>query len=117
MQGEEGPEGPQGPPGPMGATGPQGPAGGGGGSFTAVTLSMPYPAKLTQRVNVIDAAVTVTSKILVSVAGVAETATNTSDFNDLQSVVGIPLAGSIDFLLGFGLPNAGPLAVNYAVSA
>jgi hypothetical protein len=78
---------------------------------------MPYPAKLTQRVNVIDAAVTGSSKILVSVAGVAESATNTADFNDLQSISGIPLTGSIDFLLSFDRPNAGPLAINYAVSS
>lgn len=78
---------------------------------------MPYPAKLTQRVNVIDAAVTALSKIIPSVAGVAETATNTADFNDLQSLVGIPLAGSIDFVLAFDRPNAGPIAIHYSASA
>lgn len=92
---------------------------GAAGAFTAtaVTINMPYPAKTTQRVNVVDAAVTATSKIVPVVAGVAETAINTSDFNDLESLVGFPLAGSIDFILSFIRPNAGPLAINYAVSA
>ena len=102
-----------------GPQGPQGPAGGGGGSFTAtrVSVTVPYPAQRSATVNVVDAAITATSKILVSLAGSATTAENDSDTIDLLGLMALAKAGSMDVTFNFLVPHGGPIAINYAVAA
>ena len=95
-------------------------ASGGGGSFAAtqVTLTLPYPAKRSHVVNVIDAAVLTTAfKIIPVLAGSDDNSTNESNMTDLLTIVGQPLVGSINFKLEFLTPAAGPFLVNYAIAA
>jgi hypothetical protein len=68
-------------------------------------------------VNVIDAAMIATDKILVSLAGVAETQANASDSVDPLAMQALAKAGSFDFQVSFLTPAAGPLVVNYTRSA
>lgn len=104
---------------PMMIPGPQGPAGGGGGSFTAtrVLVSVPYSPARSATVNVVDAAITATSKIIVSLAGSATTAENDSDTIDLIGLMALSKAGSMDVTFNFLVPHGGPIAINYAVAA
>jgi hypothetical protein len=111
---EDGEHGEQGPP---GLTGPQGPAGGGGGTITQVTVTLPFPASRRHSVNVIDAAMAATDKIILSLAGVAETQDNASDSIDPLNFQGLPLTGSFDFQINSLTPMAGPLVVNYMRAA
>lgn len=91
----------------------------GASAFTAtqVTVNLPYPGSRRHVVNVIDAAITATDKIVVSLAGVAETQTNASDGIDPLGFSALAKAGSFDFLIAFDTPAAGPLVINYARSA
>ncbi len=88
-------------------------------SFTAtrVSVTVPYPARRAATVNVVDAAITATSKILVSLAGSATTAENDSDTIDLIGLMALAKAGSMDVTFNFLVPHGGPIAINYAVAA
>jgi hypothetical protein len=112
MLGDFGDDGERGPPGPAGASGA-----GGGFSATQVTINLPYPAKRSHTVNVIDAAVATTSKILPALAGSDDNSTNESNMTDVLQLAAQPKTGSIDFKFEFLTPAAGPFLVNYAVSA
>lgn len=94
-------------------------SGGGGGSFSAtrVTVDLPYPASRRHVVNVADAAMTATDRIILSLAGVAETQANASDAIDPLSMRAVALAGSFDFQISFLTPTAGPVAIDYARAA
>lgn len=89
-------------------------AGGGSFSATQTTVTLPYPASRRHSVNVVDAAMAATDKILVSLAGVAETQTNASDAVDPLAMQALANAGSFDFQISFLTPAAGPILINYA---
>lgn len=92
---------------------------GGAGAFavTQAIVSPPYPASRRHTVNVVDAAMAATDKILVSLAGVAETQANASDSVDPLSMQALPKAGSFDLQLSFLTPAAGPIVINYSRAA
>jgi len=92
-------------------------SGGGGGSFamTQATVTLPSPAKQDHLVVVTDAAVTGSSKILVTLAGVDETNVNTPETATAFVLAGIPAAGSFTFIGAFAQPISGPLVIHYAL--
>ena len=92
------------------------PAGGGGASVTQVTVTSPYSSmKLSQTVT--DATVTATSKILLSLAGVANTVTTADDDIDLLGLLAVPGTGTFLLQASFLTPFGGHLTVNYLVTA
>lgn len=90
---------------------------GGGGSISQATVDLPYPASRRHTVNVVDAAMGASDKVLVSLAGVAETQTNASDGIDPEAMSIVPAAGSFNFNISFKTPAAGPLVINYQRTA
>jgi hypothetical protein len=88
----------------------------GAGSFTATqaTVTLPY-VSTRHSVSVTDANVSSSSKIILSLAGVAETDTNASDSIDVLSMMAVPATGSFLFQALFLTPIGGPLKINYAV--
>jgi hypothetical protein len=88
----------------------------GAGSFSAsqATVTLPYASR-SHSVVVTDANVTAASKILLSLAGVAETEANSSDSVEVLSMQAVPAAGSFTFQPTFLTPVGGPLKINYAV--
>jgi hypothetical protein len=82
-----------------------------------VTLTLPFPARYSHVVNVVDAAVAATSKIMATLAGSDDNSTNESNMTDLLQLAAQPKPGSIDFKLNFLTPTAGPFLVNYSVAA
>lgn len=88
--------------------------GGAGAGVTTAVVTLPYPAKRMHRVSVTDAAVSVPSKIDISIPG-SDTLTNNDDTLDLLSMMALPQAGSFLFIANFLVPHAGPLTINYTV--
>lgn len=90
-----------------------------GGSFSATqtTVTLPYPARSTHTVNVVDAAITATDKLILSLAGVSDNQANAADGIDPLGWSARPLTGSFDLSISFLTPTAGPLVVNYARAA
>jgi len=84
-------------------------------SMTQATVTLPY-ALSTHRVSVTDAGVSPTSKILLSLAGVAETSANSSDAVELLAMQALPGSGSFTLSASFLTPVGGPLTVNYVVA-
>lgn len=87
-----------------------------GGSFAATqaTVTLPY-SSCTHSVNVVDATVTPASKIVLSLAGVPETDTNSGDAVDLIAMQAVPGSGAFTFQASFLTPAGGPLTINYGV--
>lgn len=112
-EGEEGETGPPGPPGPAGATG----AAGSGASATRVVVTSASPAKINQRVNVVDGLVDATKKVLVWVSGIADGQANAGDLVDIHTMRAISKAGSFDLDMDFLTPWAGSLSIDYMVLA
>lgn len=88
---------------------------GGSGTFsiTQATVILPFPANREHSVVVTDAAVTGTSKILVTLAGVPETQDNS--VVDLLSLSAVPETGQFTLRATFNHPHAGPLVINYSL--
>lgn len=86
-------------------------------AVTTAAVSIPYPAVRTATINVADAAITATSKILVSLAGAAPSAENDADSIDLLGLSAFAKAGSMDVRFDFLTPQAGAISINYAVAA
>ena len=87
---------------------------GGSATITQTTVTLPAPAKQNHRgITVTDAGISGSSKIMLSLAGVAETAVNSSDTIDMLDMKGVPGAGSFEFQASFKDPISGPLTVNY----
>lgn len=84
---------------------------------TRVSVMIPYPARRAATVNVVDVAITATSKIIVSLAGSPATDTNDADTIDLLSLSALAKTGSMDVTFNFLVPHGGPIAINYAVAA
>jgi len=80
-------------------------------------VTLPFPAQRRQVVNVVDAAMAATDKIVLSLAGVPETQANSSDSVDVLSMQGLAKAGSFDLQVNFRDPTAGALVVNYMRAA
>lgn len=80
-------------------------SGGGSVSFTAVTITVPF-GRQSQIINVVDAAISLASKILVQWGMIAQTDENTPDMDD---VIFSPtaLAGSMDILVSSLNQNVG----------
>jgi hypothetical protein len=91
------------------------PGGGGSATITQATITCPYPAKLSHRVTVTDGTVTGTSKLMLTLAGVAETQANSSDTVDMLDLKAVPAAGSFEVQASFLSPFAGALVLNYLV--
>jgi len=117
IPGIDGLDGEQGEQGIPGATGATGSSGGGGGSATTVVVTAAFPAKLDQKINVIDATVATTSKILVWLSGIADGQPNSADLVELLTMYAVANTGSFDLNMHFLTPWAGSLSVNYMVMA
>jgi len=78
-------------------------------------VSLPYASLSHRGITVTDAAVSVSSKILLSLAGVPETSENASDCIDLLSMLAVPGSGSFEFQANFLTPVGGALTINYAI--
>ena len=91
------------------------PAGGGGSAvITTATLAMPYASRL-QRITVVDANVSGSSKILLSAAGIPETSENSGDAVECLALTAIPGAGSFEVCASFMTPVGGSFPVNYTI--
>lgn len=86
-------------------------------TITQAVVTLPYPAKHSHNVTVTDALVSASSKIILSVAGVAETLANAGDAIDLLNIRAVPGTGSFELQANFLVPHAGPLTINYMVGA
>ena len=84
-------------------------------SATKVSVTLPFPAKHSHEVTVTDASVTALSDIVLSLAGVAETAENSSDTIDVLGLMAFAAAGSFKLQASFMTPIAGTLSINYAL--
>lgn len=82
---------------------------------TAATVTLPYPAT-DQRVTVIDAAVSATSKLIVGWGSFADTDVNGSDMDGV-SFQAIPAAGSFTLIVSSANPIGGGVKINYLVGA
>jgi len=91
------------------------PSGAGSATVTQATVTLPSPAKYDHRVVVTDAAVSGTSKLMVSLAGVSETSVNTPETAGALVLAGLPAAGSFTFIGTFQQPISGPLDINYMI--
>ena len=91
------------------------PGGAGSATVTQATVTLPSPAKYDHRVVVTDAAVSGTSKLMVSLAGVSETSVNTPETAGALVLAGLPAAGSFTFIGTFQQPISGPLDINYMI--
>ena len=85
--------------------------------ITQVTVNLPYPASVNHTVNVIDAAVLPTDKIMPSLAGVPDTQINSGGMLDVLSMEAFPKTGSFDFILHTATPSGGPVVINYMRTA
>jgi len=88
--------------------------GGGGGSATTVTVTS-LAASKRMEVSVVDATVSGTSKIMLSLGSMPDTAQNADDDIDLLGMYAIPGSGSFTFRASFLTPFLGPLIINYMV--
>lgn len=121
--GSGGAQGPQGPQGPQGATGSQGSAGSNGSNgsnganavLKQAVVMLPYPANKQYRVVVSDAGVGSSSKLMVSLAGLADTAVNVGDDIDILSLTAVAQAAKFEMQASFLVPHAGPFTVNYTI--
>jgi len=84
-------------------------------SVTQTVVTLPYPAQMDQRVTVVDAAVSASSKIVLCLAGVADTLANVGEEIDLLSLTAVPQSGQFQTQWHFLVPHAGPFTVNYVV--
>lgn len=91
--------------------------GGGGGSATRVLTSIPFPAQLEKKINIIDATVATTSKINAWLSGLAPEVIGSADGLDLLNMFAIAKAGSFDLVLLCRSPFAGSLSIDYSVFA
>jgi len=91
-------------------------AAGGGGTITQVTATLPYPAQRSNVINILDAAMTATDKILVTLAGVADTQDN-AGFIEVLYLAAIAKAGSFDLVIETRVPEGGPVVINYSRAA
>lgn len=115
--GATGPQGPAGPEGPQGIQGIQGiPGVPGGGTTTRVMATVPFPAKRSATVNVVDATILVTSRIVVCLAGSADSAENDADSVELLGLSAYAKTGSMDVRFNFLTPHAGSFPINYSVA-
>ena len=71
--------------------------------------------KVASRCLVVDASVAATSKIMLSLAGVAPSAVNEWDDIDLLDMMAVPATGQFTFKARFLNPISGPLLLNYLV--
>lgn len=85
---------------------------GGAAAINQATVTLPYSPGLMTTVNVANAAVSPTSKIIVNLVGTNE---NEEDDIDDWEVKATPLAGSIDFNFSCPGPFAGQVAINYMI--
>lgn len=91
--------------------------GGPGASVSAsrVVVSSGFPAKRNQRVNIVDAAVVVNSRVNAWVSGIADGLANAGDLVDVHSMRAVANAGSFDLDMDFLTPWAGSLSIDYVV--
>lgn len=88
--------------------------GGGGGSATTAVVTA-LTASKRMEVTVTDASVSTSSKIMLSLASMPDTAQNADDDIDLLGMYAIPGTGSFVFRASFLTPFLGPLSINYMV--
>jgi hypothetical protein len=91
------------------------PGGGAGSSATRVTLAIPFPAQRSKTINVIDAAIGLTSKINVWLSGLAPEVVGSGDAVDMFHVSPNAKVGSMDLTMEFLTPFAGSLSIDYMV--
>jgi hypothetical protein len=90
-------------------------SGGGGGTATQVTVTVPYASTRVSGLTVVDAGVSPTSKIMLSMAPGPDTNTTTDDDIDMYIMHAIPGTGSFEIRASFQTPYGGPLTFNYMV--
>jgi len=89
--------------------------GGGGSSATRVVVTAAFPAKRNQRINIADAAVSATSRVLAWVSGIVDGLPNAGDLVDIHTMRAIANIGSFDLDMDFITPWAGSLSIDYMV--
>ena len=89
--------------------------GGGGSSATRVTLAIPFPAQREKTINIVDAAIGLTSKINVWLSGLAPEVVGSGDAVDMFHVSPRAKVGSMDLTMEFLTPFAGSLSIDYMV--
>ncbi len=92
-------------------------SGGGGGSATRTVVTAAFPAKRNQIINVVDASVGATSKVLAWVSGLADGVANAGDLVDVYTMRAVAKVGSFDLNIDFLTPWAGSLSIDYSVFA
>lgn len=92
-------------------------AGGGGSSATRVVVTAAFPVSRNKRVNVVDAAVGPTSKVMIWVSGIVDGQANAGDLVDLHAMRAVANTGSFDVDMDFLTPWAGSLSLDYTVFA
>lgn len=103
----------------VGTTGTVNASGGGGGgaSATRVVGVAAFPAKRSQRINIIDAALTGTEKILAWISGIVDGQSDSGDMVDVFAMRAIAKSGSFDLDMDFLTPWAGSISIDYMVLA
>ena len=88
-----------------------------GATITQATAVFTYPAKLEQSAVITDAAVAATDKIMVSLAGVADTQENANDGLDVDTIRAVPGTGNFTVQMSGFSPFAGSVVINYMRAA
>lgn len=85
------------------------------GSFhpSRAVATAAFPAKHVQKVNIVDASISTSSRISIWVAGIADGSANGGDLVDLETVHAVAKAGSFDIEMTFSTPWAGSLTFDY----
>jgi hypothetical protein len=102
--------------GPQGPPGPEGPPGTGGSALSGTAvLSVPAPAGRLEWAQTFAAVgVLPTSRIVLSLAGEADSAENDPELLDVLSLWGTPATGEITIGATFGAQVSGPVTVNWS---
>jgi hypothetical protein len=102
LDGDDGLQGPPGPPGPLRPA-------------ARVVVTAAFPAAISKRVTVTDAAVAVRSHVIAWVSGIADGQANAGDLVDVYNLRATAADGSFALDLDFLTPWAGSLSVDYFV--
>jgi hypothetical protein len=89
--------------------------GGGSATVTQVVVTLPTPANKRHAVDVTDATVNASSKLILSLAQTAPTVVNEIEDIQLLTMGALPGAGKFTFLADFLNPISGPITLNYMV--
>lgn len=82
----------------------------------SATISIPNGRGVLQhRATVTDAAIALTSKVMVSLAGGSDADENDAETLDIMGLSAIPADGSMVVIMAFGTRTAGPVKIHYTI--